>query len=234
MSLLECGIRGSWALISHILLVVLIITRGNVHIMVLKRILTQGACVAALAGAMFVAGCGSSSVAATPTATATTIPTATATPVTVPAPAAGFTTYTSADGSYGFNYPTGWKVTTQTVSGISVTAVSNNKDLITVLPLSAKIPSSQYGTLLTSFAQGAKATNVKTNTTITSVPLGANTWNAGDGTLTFQGQSYVSAIFGTDHGPYTTVIIALAPKATANADASQNIIPFVTSFTFLK
>lgn len=200
--------------------------------MFLKQILTRSACVAALAGAMLVAGCGGS-VAVTPSATATTAPTAIPKQRTVPAPAAGFTTYKRTDGTFGLNIPTGWQQTTLSSSSITITKFTNGKDIIIVAPLTLQLPVVEYPSLLQSVSTLLGGTNARIDATPKQEIIGANTWNTVSGSMLYKGVSYDAAAFGADHGAKTTFFIALTPHASSAADYTTYIVPMIQSFTFL-
>lgn len=200
-----------------------------------KHVLSLSLAVCALASALIVAGCGNSTPAApAATATPTTPPTATMPALPTANPALG-PFFTSPDGGYAFQYPTGWTTqaynTSPVVNGEFVIS-PDAKNYFLTLPLNLDA-SSQYASFFDQFLVGFGGTKIKVTAKGTA-PVGANTWTVYEATFTKGGVAYDGVEFGLTHNGNSFLVIALAPHATSNAVGNKYFEPMLTSLTFLK
>lgn len=197
------------------------------------RILKTAGILAVLSATILFAGCsiGGNS-GAGPKATATSTPRA-----AVPSPTSGFTTFTSSDGVYGLNYPSGW----QTV-GVNSSPVVNGEIFFTTdattyfmaLPLNQNIPADQYGTFATSFAGSFGGTGSQVSSSTTTSSFGGKTWTEVDGTTTLKGTASELKVYGTALGSNTMFVITITPTASASTVSATDFQPMFSSFTILK
>jgi hypothetical protein len=211
------------------------------------------------AGALFVVGQNgkgpfasvSRSTSGQSSATPTVAPSATAVPATatpapptatpqpaVPTPLAGFSTFLSADGVFGLNYPSAWTSTpTSPANGetfFNFSADFARSEFVQVVesatPISVKTVGTTY---LANYAASSNGTNFQLTQDATSQPIGSNTWMMAQGTyIGNDGQHKVIAL-AIDHGEQGFLVFYDAIAGQYQTGTGSSYDTMVKSFTFL-
>ncbi len=172
----------------------------------------------------------------TPTPTFTPTPTATPVP-TVPAPASGFATFTAADGSYGFNYPSTFLTSTQSTNGVNVSLATDGTNIFGALNAGVTLTPAELPTLASSFFSSFSKASVTVSPTTQTITTGTNSWTEDDATFTFQGKPYKGAFYlpiSSASSSANVVVFAAAPAASYTSEYTSAFSISLASFTFLK
>lgn len=169
----------------------------------------------------------------TNTSTTSMLPTATSQPTIS---TAGLdATFTSPDGVYTFQYPSGWTTqaynTAPVVNGEFVIS-PGAQDYALTLPLNTDA-SSQYPAFFSSFLTGFGGTNVNVTSTGNET-LGSNTWERYHATFTKNGTPWEGDEYALTHNGTSFVAIVLSPHSSWSADSSTYFQPIISTITFLK
>lgn len=186
-----------------------------------------------LASVLFLAGCGNSPSPLLSASPSTTQSSTTQADATQPATTALGQTFTSTDGVYTFQYPTGWTTqayTTSPVTNGEIVVSPDTTDYFVVLPLSEDV-SAQASTVFSSFLTGFGGSDINA-TAQSDVTVGANTWTEYVSTFTKSGTAYDAAEFSIVHNGNSVLVIGMAPHATSSDDGTKYFQPMLTSLTF--
>ena len=166
----------------------------------------------------------------------TSSPAATATPVATATPAV--TTYTSSDGQYSLQYPTGWTakpLTAPNSSGAVQLGNSGGDDQLLVQPLTVRVAPTNCPTLLKdSMSNPTYFKNPKVDTTTVTASYPSGVWTVANAAVLLTGEPYVARLYCIVHSGHTVVIFTYAPSSSATTDQTTYFVPMLTSFTFLK
>jgi hypothetical protein len=165
----------------------------------------------------------------------TSRPAATATPVATATPAV--TTYTSADGQYSLQYPTGWTVSVTAepkTSGIVQFGSSGGGEQFLVEPLTVQLVPNYPAILKNGLSKPADSQNATVDTTTTTASYPSGVWTVASGTVVLAGAPYTARLYGFVHRGHTVIILTLAPSSSATVDQTTYFAPMLSSFTFLK
>lgn len=181
-----------------------------------------------LSGVGLLSGCGlSTATESTPAVTAT--PAATATPAT--------TTYTSADGQYTLQYPTGWAIkllTSPRSSGIVQLGDSTGNEQFLIEPLTVQIVPDYPVLLKDALTSTSDFQNAKVDATTTTASYPSGVWTVASATVVLDGDPSVARLYGTVHSGRSVLIMTYAIASSDATDQTTYFVPMLTSFTFLK
>ncbi len=172
----------------------------------------------------------------TPTPTFTPTPTATPVP-TVPPPASGFATFTAADGSYGFNYPSAFLTSTQSAGGTTISLATDGTNIFGVLNAGIATTPAQLPTAASSFFSVFSKASVTVNPTTQTITTGTNSWTEDDATFTFQGKQYKGACYLLNSSAPSSsdlIVFDAAPSTAYSAEYTSVFSVSLSTFTILK